>query len=46
MEFGREPIVSGASIDSNPRKRELINRLSAILAASTDVIRSQQPRAR
>ena len=32
------------SIDSNPRKRELINRLSAILAASTDVIRSQQPR--
>ena len=44
MEFGREPIVSGASIDSNPRKRELINRLSAILAASTDVIRSQQPR--
>ena len=44
MEFGREPIVAGASIDSNPRKRELINRLSAILAASTDVIRSQQPR--
>ena len=44
MEFGREPVVSGASIDSNPRKRELINRLSAILAASADVIRSQQPR--
>ena len=44
MEFGREPIVAGASIDSNPRKRELINRLSAILAASTDVIRSQQPK--
>ncbi len=43
MEFGREPIVAGVSIDSNPRKRELINRLSAILAASTDVIRSQQP---
>ncbi|MEI8372403.1 MAG: anaerobic glycerol-3-phosphate dehydrogenase subunit C [Planctomycetota bacterium] len=44
MEFGREPVVSGASIDSNPHKRELINRLSAILAASTDVIRSQQPK--
>jgi len=44
MELGREPIVSGVSIDSNPRKRELINRLSAILAASTDVVRSQQPR--
>ena len=44
MEFGREPIVSGASVDSNPRKRELINRFSAILAASADVIRSQQPR--
>jgi len=44
MEFGREPIVSGASIDSNPRKRELINRLSSILAASTDVICSQQPK--
>ncbi len=44
MEFGREPIVSGASVDSSPRKRELINRLSAILAAATDVIRSQQPK--
>ncbi len=44
MEFGREPIVNGVSIDSNPRKRELINRLSAILAASADVIRGQQPR--
>jgi Fe-S oxidoreductase/FAD/FMN-containing dehydrogenase len=44
MEFGREPVVNGVSIDSNPRKRELINRLSAILAASTDVIRGQQPR--
>ncbi len=43
LEFGREPLVAGASIDSNPRKRELINRLSAILAASTEVIRSQQP---
>jgi len=44
LEFGREPIVAGVSIDSNPRKRELINRLSAILAASTEVIRSRQPR--
>jgi FAD/FMN-containing dehydrogenase/Fe-S oxidoreductase len=44
MEFGREPIVAGASIDSNPRKRELINRLSAILAASTEIISSQQPK--
>ncbi len=44
MEFGREPIVAGTSIDSNPRKRELINRLSAILAASTDIIRGQQPK--
>jgi FAD/FMN-containing dehydrogenase/Fe-S oxidoreductase len=43
MEFGREPIVAGVSIDSNPRKRELINRLSAILAASSEVIRSHQP---
>ncbi len=44
MEFGREPIVNGVSIDSNPRKRELINRLSAILAASADAIRQHQPR--
>jgi FAD/FMN-containing dehydrogenase/Fe-S oxidoreductase len=44
MELGREPIASGASVDSDPRKRELINRLSAILAAATDVIRSQQPK--
>jgi FAD/FMN-containing dehydrogenase/Fe-S oxidoreductase len=44
MEFGREPIVNGVSIDSNPRKRELINRLSAILAASAEVIHCQQPR--
>ena len=44
MELGREPIVAGVSIDSNPRKRELINRLSAILAAAADVIRSQQPK--
>ena len=44
MEFGREPIVNGISIDSNSRKRELINRLSAILAAGADAIHSQQPR--
>jgi FAD/FMN-containing dehydrogenase/Fe-S oxidoreductase len=43
-EFGREPLVAGASIDSNAHKRELINRLSAILAASVEVIRCQQPR--
>ena len=36
MEFGREPMVAGASIDSNPRKRELINRLSAILLTAAD----------
>jgi FAD/FMN-containing dehydrogenase/Fe-S oxidoreductase len=44
MEFGREPIVAGASIDSNPRKRELINRLSAILTASAEIISSRQPK--
>ena len=44
LELGREPLEQGVSADANPRKRELVNRLSAILTAHADVIRTRQPK--
>jgi FAD/FMN-containing dehydrogenase/Fe-S oxidoreductase len=44
LELGREPLVDGASNDPHPRKRELVGRLAALLAASAEVIRANQPR--
>ena len=44
MELGQEPIVDGVSISTDARKRELINRLAAIVAAQADVIRNHQPK--
>jgi FAD/FMN-containing dehydrogenase/Fe-S oxidoreductase len=42
LELSREPLTGGASADPNPRKRELINRLAALLTAQSDVIRQHQ----
>ncbi|MGD0898730.1 MAG: anaerobic glycerol-3-phosphate dehydrogenase subunit C [Thermoguttaceae bacterium] len=42
LELGREPLVDGVSQDPNPRKRDLVNRLAALLRARADVIRANQ----
>jgi FAD/FMN-containing dehydrogenase/Fe-S oxidoreductase len=40
LEFGREPLVPAASVASlNPRKRELVDRLGALLSDQAEVIR-------
>lgn len=46
MEVGREPLRDGHSIDPDPRKRELINRLVDVLARNAAVIERHQPRSR
>jgi len=44
MEVGREPLVDGGSKDDDPRKRDLINRLTAVLTQHADLIRKNQPK--
>ena len=47
LEVGREPLVDGASTSAIPRKRELVNRLAALLTrAGRADPRSTSPRAR
>ncbi len=43
LEMGREPLADGASSSSIPRKRELVNRLAALLTDKAEVIRQNQP---
>ena len=43
LEVGREPLVDGASVDPNPRKRDLVNRLVALLTQYATLIRQKQP---
>ena len=44
LEFGREPLADGASTSTIPRKRDLINRLAALLSRHADLIRQHQPK--
>ena len=43
MEFDRAKLVGGKSEDPDPRKRDLVNRLAALLRNRADVIRENQP---
>jgi FAD/FMN-containing dehydrogenase/Fe-S oxidoreductase len=40
LELGREPLSNGASASTIPRKRDLVNRLAAVLKDNADLIRS------
>ena len=44
LEVGREPLEDDAGRSSNPRKRELVTRLSRLLGARADLIRRKQPK--
>jgi len=44
MELGCEGLVDGASRDKNPRKRDLVNRLAALLREQSDTILRHQSR--
>jgi FAD/FMN-containing dehydrogenase/Fe-S oxidoreductase len=44
LEVGREPRVDLPGGDVPPRKRDLVHRLSALLAAQADLIRANQPK--
>jgi len=44
LEVGREPLEDDAGRSSNPRKRELVTRLSRLLGERADLIRRKQPR--
>ncbi|MCL6501853.1 MAG: anaerobic glycerol-3-phosphate dehydrogenase subunit C [Pirellulales bacterium] len=46
MEVGREPLVGGHSVDADPRKRDLINRLVDVLGRNAQMIERHQPRSR
>lgn len=45
MEAGREPLVDGFSTDPDDKKRELLNRLSPLLAREQATIAQHQPKA-
>ncbi|MBN2473760.1 MAG: anaerobic glycerol-3-phosphate dehydrogenase subunit C [Pirellulales bacterium] len=42
LEVGREPLVDGMSKDGNPRKRDLVNRLVAVLHQRASLIRKHE----
>ncbi len=42
LELGREPLSDGASTSTIPRKRDLVNRLAAVLKDNADLIRSHR----
>jgi FAD/FMN-containing dehydrogenase/Fe-S oxidoreductase len=44
MEVGREPLVHGRSADPNPRKRDLIDGLAALLSQHAELIARHQPK--
>ncbi len=43
LEVGREPLADGASASTIPRKRDLVNRLAALLTKNAELIRRHQP---
>jgi FAD/FMN-containing dehydrogenase/Fe-S oxidoreductase len=43
VDFGREPLTDGQSISTIPRKKEMIDRLAALLREHADLIRAHQP---
>jgi len=43
LEVGREPLADGLSTSTIPRKRELVNRLVALLTENAELIRRNQP---
>ncbi len=43
IELGREPLSDGRSASTIPRKRELVDRLAALLAEKAELIRRNQP---
>ncbi|MBN2579241.1 MAG: anaerobic glycerol-3-phosphate dehydrogenase subunit C [Pirellulales bacterium] len=42
FDFGREPLSGGESTSTIPRKREIINRLAALLGDNAELIRSRR----
>jgi len=44
LEVGREPLADDSGRTAHPRKRELVTRLSRLLADRADLIREQQPK--
>jgi FAD/FMN-containing dehydrogenase/Fe-S oxidoreductase len=43
LDVGREPIENGQSASTIPRKRDIVNRLVALLTQKAEVIRQHQP---
>jgi FAD/FMN-containing dehydrogenase/Fe-S oxidoreductase len=43
LEVGREELADGASASTIPRKRDLVNRLAALLTDNAELIRRHQP---
>ena len=43
LEVGREELADGASASTIPRKRDLVNRLAALLSENAELIRRHQP---
>ncbi len=43
LELGREPLVAGRSTSEIPQKRDLVNRLAALLAEKAELIHDHQP---
>ncbi len=46
LEARKEPLIGGQSVDADPRKRELINRLADVLSRHAEIIKRHQPRSR
>ncbi len=44
LELGREPLANGESTSTIPRKRDLVNRLAAVLTQHAELIRSRRPK--
>ena len=44
LEVGCEPLVEGVSYDPQPRKRALVNELTALFAREADTIKKHQPK--
>ena len=44
LELGREPLADGRSTSTIPRKRELVDRLAALLRENAELIRGNQPK--
>jgi len=44
LDVGREPLVDGAATTTNPRKRDLVNRLAALLRENAAVVAQCRPK--